>query len=62
MDKKGFHMSDEQVKNKDLNNKETKDVEDGSKSSFKKPKLKVIDVEVEDSVLEAYAAGTCTKY
>jgi hypothetical protein len=55
-------MSDEQVKNKDLNSKETKDAADGSKSAFKKPKLKVIDVEVEDSVLEAYAAGTCTKY
>lgn len=55
-------MSDEQVKNKDLNNKNTLDTSDGSKSAFKKPELKVINLEVEDSVLEAYAYTTCTMY
>lgn len=33
-----------------------------SRMAFNKPELKVIQIEVEESFVEAYAASTCTTY
>ena len=42
--------------------KDDKQVTKKTKLAFQKPELKVVKIEVDDSIVEAYAFSTCTTY